>query len=172
MIDRNFHIVRANEKFREMFGEPEGRSCFEVCKRRTSRCRDCAAGLTFADGTEHVSNQVGVHRDGLPAHYVATSSPLSRSGKEVAHVIEMAVDVTEVIQLQGELQRTHDFYGNLIQNSPAAILALELSGDAKIINRAARALLEWKPKLPPTNAQLREMLPPPSMPLNRQPRRT
>lgn len=160
VIDRNFHIVRANEKFREMFGEPEGKSCFEVCKRRTSRCRDCAAALTFADGTEHVSNQVGVHRDGLPAHYVATSSPLSRSDKEVAHVIEMAVDVTEVYQLQAELQRTHDFYESMIQNSPAAILALELSGDAKIINRAARALLEWKSKLPPTNAQLREMLPP------------
>jgi PAS domain S-box-containing protein len=159
VIDRNFHIVRANEKFRETFGEPEGRFCFEVCKRRKSRCRDCGAALTFADGAEHVSNQVGVHRDGSPAYYVATSTPLGRGGESVAHVIEMAVDVTQVYRLQAELRRTHDFYESLIRNSPAAILALEPSGDTRIINPTARALLEWKSEQPPNDAQLREMLP-------------
>ena len=102
VIDRNLHIVRANEKFREIFGEPEGRFCFEVCKRRKSRCRDCGAALTFADGAEHVSSQVGVHRDGSPAYYVATSTPLGRGGDSVAHVIETAVDVTEVKKLEQE----------------------------------------------------------------------
>jgi PAS domain S-box-containing protein len=103
VVDRQFRLVRANEKFRASFGEPEGRHCYEVCKRRSSRCDDCPAALTFQDGGEHVSTQVGLHQDGSPAHYVVSSSPLSRGDKGVAHVIEMATDVSEVYRLQAEL---------------------------------------------------------------------
>ena len=78
VIDRNFRVIRANEKFRRDFGEIEDKHCYEVCKRRNEPCPNCPAALTFQDGAEHVSNQVGVHQDGSPAHYVVTAPPLSR----------------------------------------------------------------------------------------------
>lgn len=159
VIDRDFRLVRANEKFRQAFGDTEGKHCYEVCKRREEPCARCPAALTFQDGAEHVSNQAGVHQDGSPAHYVVTSSALGRGGNGVAHVIEMATDVTDVRRLQEELQRAEDLYESLVRNSATGILAVDKKGNARIMNRAAHALLNWPATQPPSAARLREMLP-------------
>jgi len=159
VIDRNYRLTQANDKFREIFGIPEGKFCYEVCKRRRSPCRSCTATLTFADGSEHAASEVGVHKDGSPAYYIVTSSPLLRGQEGVSHVIQMATDITEVSQLERELQKTQDYYEALIHNSPAGIIAVDSSGDPKVVNPAARALLEWTAGQPPTAARLRQMLP-------------
>lgn len=159
VIDRNFRVIRANEKFREAFGEPEGRHCYEVCKRRRKACRNCPAARTFEDGGEHVSNQVGVHRDGSPAFYIVTTSPLSRRENGVAHVIEMATDITQVRELEKELRKTHDFYESLVRNAATGILAVDTRGSVQVMNPAARALLHWAHKRPPSPKRLRQMLP-------------
>jgi len=159
VVDRHYRVVRANEKFRQAFGDPEGRFCYEICKRLSEPCPSCPAALSFADGGEHTSSQVGVHQDGSPAHYVVTSSPLGRGENGVEHVIEMATDLSEVHHLRNELKSLQHFYESLIHDSPAGILALDTAGQARIMNPAARSLLEWKAKRPPTDARLREMLP-------------
>jgi histidine kinase len=159
VIDRDFRIVRANEKFRQAFGETDGKYCYEACKRRESPCLSCPAALTFRDGGEHTSHQEGVHQDGTPAYYVVTSSPLTRGDNGVVHVIEMATDVTQIRQLEDELQSVQHFYESLIHNSPAGIIAVDTRGNAKIMNPAARDLLAWKKAEPPSAATLSRMLP-------------
>ncbi len=160
VIDRSFRIVRGNEKFRQAFGEAEGEFCYEAYKRRKKPCSHCPAALTFSDGAEHVSDQVGVHQDGTPAYYVVTTSALSRSGRSVAHVIEMASDITKVHELETELKRAQDFYESLVRNAASGILALDAAGEIRIMNPASRALLNWEPRRPPTAERLRTMLPP------------
>jgi len=103
IIDRNYRIARANEKFRETFGEVRGKFCYEVYKRRTTPCDNCPAALTFEDGLEHSSTQVGVTRTGAPSHYRVNTSPLSRGEEGVAHVIEIATDITEIKTLEREV---------------------------------------------------------------------
>jgi PAS domain S-box-containing protein len=159
VIDRNLRIVRANEKFRQAFGEAEGKYCYEAYKRRTKPCAHCPAALTFKDGAEHVSDQVGVHQDGSSAYYVVTTSALSRGGGGVAHVIEMASDITKVHELETELKKAHDFYESLVRNAPSGILAVDTAGKIRILNPAARALLNWEARKPPNPEQLRTMLP-------------
>ena len=159
VIDRNFRIVRANEKFRQAFGEAEGRYCYEAYKRRKKPCSHCPAARTFEDGAEHVSSQVGVHQDGTPAYYVVTTSALSRGGHGVAHVIEMASDITKVHELETELKKAHDFYESLVRNAASGILALDTAGEVRIMNPASRALLNWEPRRPPSCERLRTMLP-------------
>jgi PAS domain S-box-containing protein len=159
VIDRNLRIVRANEKFREAFGEAKGRYCYEAYKRRKKPCSHCPAALTFQDGAEHVSSQVGVHQDGTPAYYVVTTSALSRGGRGVAHVIEMASDVTQVHELERELKKAHDFYESLVRNAASGILAVDSAGKVRIINPAARALLNWESRRPPSPERLRNLLP-------------
>lgn len=159
VIDRQFRIIRANEKFRQAFGETEGIHCYEACKRRKKACANCPAALTFADGREHVSNQVGVQKDGSPAHYVVSTSPLSRGQEGVAHVIEMATDVTEVRTLEEDLKTAHHFYESLVRNAASGILAMDTLGNVRIMNPAARALLNWGSRQPPSAERIREMLP-------------
>lgn len=160
VIDRNFRVIRANEKFVRSFGETEDKHCYEVCKRRKAPCTHCPAALTFQDGAEHVSNQVNVQQDGSPAYYVVTTSPLGHGQSGVGHVIAMATDITEVRQLQEQLQRAEDLYESLVRNSATGILAVDRNGDASIMNRAAHTLLNWRASQPPSALRLREMLPP------------
>ncbi|HUB81783.1 MAG TPA: PAS domain-containing protein [Bryobacteraceae bacterium] len=160
VIDQEFRIVRANEKFVQSFGEIEGRHCYEACKRRKSPCRNCPAAQTFWDGAEHVSEHVGVHQDGSPAHYIVTSSPLGRTGRSVAHVIEMATDVTEVRHLKAELRKAEDLYESIVRNSVNGIVVVDKQDEVLIMNRVAHSLLNWRAKQPPSAARLKQMLPP------------
>jgi len=160
VLDRDFHIVRANEGFRRAFGEPDGDFCYSVTKRHKSICHGCPAALTFEDGEEHAADQVGVHKDGSPAYYVSTSTPLARGEHGVEQVLEMAVDITDTFVLQSQLRETHDFYQRLIRNAPAGILVVDKRGNAKMINSAARELLEWKARQLPGSESLKRMLPP------------
>ncbi len=125
VIDRDFRIVRANEKFRATFGEVRGKLCYETYKRRNNKCGHCPAALTFEDGREHTSQQVGVTKDGTPAYYVVTTSPLSRGEQGIEHVIEMATDVTPIRELEMRLQEAHYFYESLIQNAGTGIVAVD-----------------------------------------------
>lgn len=160
VIDRNYRITRANESFRRAFGEASGGFCYEVCKRKDRPCSRCPAALTFADGAEHVSTETGTHADGSPAYYVVTAAPLSRGEGGVAHVIEMATDLTQVRELEQKLERAQDFYESLVSNSASGILAVDAKGEPRIANAAARALLNWSAEgLPPAD-WLRRALPP------------
>jgi PAS domain S-box-containing protein len=102
VIDRNYRIVRANEKFRRTFGDPAGGFCYNAYKMRSEPCPDCPAALTFQDGVERVTTQTGVARDGKETHYVVTTAPLSRGAGEVAHVIEISADITPIKVLEKE----------------------------------------------------------------------
>jgi signal transduction histidine kinase len=103
VIDRDYRIVRANESFRQNFGDVLNRHCFEVYKRRTSRCPNCPAARTFRDGKVHRSNQVGTSKRGQDIHYAVTASSLARPEQKVAHVIEISTDVTALRKLEHDV---------------------------------------------------------------------
>jgi len=102
VIDRNFKIIRANENFRNNFGDVIGRQCYEVYKKRKTKCPNCPAARTFRDGKVHHSDQVGIKKSGEKANYVLTTSPLGRDADEIAHVIEISTDVTASKKLEKE----------------------------------------------------------------------
>jgi len=103
VIDRNYTIIRANENFRKNFGDVVGRKCFEVYKKRKTKCPNCPAARTFRDGQVHRSQQTGIKKGGEKAHYVLTTSPLGRQTDQIAHVIEMSTDITDVKKLEKEV---------------------------------------------------------------------
>jgi signal transduction histidine kinase len=57
--------------------------------------------LTFSDGEPHTCGQIGVSKTGEETHYMVTTAPLT-GGELVNHVIEMALDVTQLHQLEQE----------------------------------------------------------------------
>ncbi|MBU2652488.1 MAG: PAS domain-containing protein, partial [Bacteroidetes bacterium] len=103
VIDEDFRIIRANEAFRERFGDALGEHCYEVYKRQKRKCPHCPAAKTFKDGEAHRSNQIGINLKGERTHYHVTTSPLTRGGEKVAHVIEISTDITDLRKLEGEM---------------------------------------------------------------------
>jgi len=101
VLNKDFRIVRANERTRKTFGAKTGQYCWEVFKHKSTKCEDCPAERTFLDGETHTSDQVGVNMQGEPTYYVVTTSPLLGTDA-TTHVIEMAVDVTRLHVLEAE----------------------------------------------------------------------
>jgi len=101
LLNRDLRVVRANELVRKTFGATSGQHCYEVFKRRGEKCEECPAELTFKDGRTHTCEQVGVDKNGEETKYVVTVASFSRS-EPITHVIEMAVDVTRLHQLEKE----------------------------------------------------------------------
>lgn len=159
VIDKNWRIIRANEAIRSTFGDVQGRLCYEAFKRRRKPCIKCPARETFIDAKEHAAPMVGVDREGAPAHYMVSTSPLSRGPEGVAHVIEIATDVTTINQLKEELRQAHDLYVELIRNANDGIIALDATGKVKLMNPAAAKILGFPGIKNPGLEKLREALP-------------
>jgi PAS domain S-box-containing protein len=103
VIDSDMKIVRNNELFRKIFGESIGRKCYDIYQHRREPCEDCPALLTFGDGQTHVASKTGIDKAGQTVNYQVTTAPLSREGREPSHIIEMALDLTELKQLEKEV---------------------------------------------------------------------
>jgi len=103
VIDSDYRIVRANEKFRESFGDVLGQYCYKVYKRRNKKCPNCPAAKTFKDGKNHESEQSGIGKKGQSINYIVSTSPLKRGGGDIAHVIEISTDVTKLKVLEKDI---------------------------------------------------------------------
>jgi len=159
IIDKDFKIIRANEKFRQTFGDMAGKHCFEVYKKKKKQCKHCPAAMTFKDGKDHMATQTGVSKDGDETHYVINTTPLSRTGDGVSHIIEIATDITEVTKLEEQLKQSHDFQSTLIRNSADAIIGINRDGKTQIFNPAARELFDWHSRKKPGVNTIKDMLP-------------
>ncbi len=100
VIDRDYRITRANESFRENFGDFDNRYCYQAYKKKNKKCTRCPAALTFRDGKTHRSEQIGVSRTGERTHYIVTTTPLSRGESRIEHVIEICTDITDLKKIE------------------------------------------------------------------------
>lgn len=140
VLNRDLRIVRANERLREIFGKTTGEHCFEVMKKRGSKCESCPALQTFEDGQMHTSEHVGISKSGKHTHYIVTTSPLSKKGSEVSHVIEVALDISETRRLESELEKQNAFREVLIRNSVDAIVGVDTQSKVFLFNPAAEKM--------------------------------
>ena len=103
VIDRDYRIVLANRTFEELFGQWQGRHCWEVYKGRERKCTDCPTEAAFATGRVQTRNEVGRDRFGEEAHYLVQAAPIhSRSEGGIPYCIEMSTDVTQMHRLEQE----------------------------------------------------------------------
>ncbi len=102
VIDRAFHIVKANRRFSDEYGPFTHRRCYEVYKSRQDPCENCAAVKTFADGRIRSREEQGSVREGHLKHYLVHMVPLNRPDGDIPYVIEMSTDITPVKRLEQE----------------------------------------------------------------------
>ncbi len=143
VINRDHRVVKANEAFRRVFGEPTGESCYRLYKRRSTPCPDCPVDRTFADGASHSSHQTGVSRSGHPVPYLVSTAPLLRGDHEVTHVIEMALDMTEHQDLEEQLTRANVMRQAVVESSLDAIVVFDTEQKVVLMNEAAEDLWSY-----------------------------
>jgi PAS domain S-box-containing protein len=119
--DRDFRIVDANRRFREDFGEIEGRFCYQVYKRRSEKCEVCPVELAFRDGQTHRNEERATCLDGKEVSVLVEATPIRDSSGRITSVIEMSTDVTEIKSLQRQLRRSQRRYHVLFDEVPCYI---------------------------------------------------
>lgn len=103
VIDRDHRILEANAMYREEFGATNRSFCYELCKKRTSKCPNCPVEMTFADGLIHSNEEVLVTRDRRRLNAVVHTMPIIDDTGDISAVMEVFTDVTEVKALQRQL---------------------------------------------------------------------
>jgi PAS domain S-box-containing protein len=101
--DRDFKLLETNRLFREHFGEPQGRFCYEVYKHRDEQCYPCPVAETFEDGQVRRSEEVVTTKQGVKINVVCYTAPVRDSAGNITAVMEMSTDITQIRQLQSQL---------------------------------------------------------------------
>ncbi len=101
--DRSLRIVQANRRFREDFDFASGIYCYQVYQQMDHACSDCPVERTFQDGQPHQCEKDVDGPDGTKRRMLIWTAPLRDSAGQIAQVMEMSTDVTQVRKLQDQL---------------------------------------------------------------------
>jgi histidine kinase len=137
VVDQDFRIVRANEAFKNEFGDQTGKRCYRAFKGRDSKCDNCLVERTFGDKLPHRSEEVwqrGEHGD--KTFVILNTSPIFNERGEVSEVLEMAVDVTRLEKLQRQLKKKEEQFETLFENVPCYLTVVDRSFRVTFANKA------------------------------------
>jgi len=121
ILDRDLRIVDANRRFREDFGDFEGRQCFQINQHRSERCEHCPAERTFRDGLHHEMEEKFTNNMGHEIFLLINTTPITDESGEITHVMKMATDISELKLLQDQLRNSRERYRKLFEEVPCYI---------------------------------------------------
>lgn len=119
--DRDFRIIDANQRFRQHFGDFEGRYCYQVYKQRSERCEVCPLARTFRDGERHESEEEVRTLSGETLSVLVRSKPIRNGNGEIIAAMEMSTDITHIKNLQKLLRASQKRYHTLFDEVPCYI---------------------------------------------------
>jgi len=108
VIDPTYKVVENNRNFIELFGDGQGKYCYEAYKGRSTKCDFCAAEKTFIDGQMRVNDEAGIDKNGQNSYYIVHVFPIFGEDKSIEYVIELSMDVTDTKHLQKEYKMLFD----------------------------------------------------------------
>jgi len=111
------HSIRfANRSFRERFGQPQGRACYQVITGRDKPCKLCRPFSVFETGRPIEWEWVR----GDERTYQIYDYPFSDTDGSPL-VLELGIDVTERKHAEEELRRSENKYKTLLDHLPQKI---------------------------------------------------
>jgi PAS domain S-box-containing protein len=145
LLTRDYKVAFSNRKFREKFGEPEGRHCYEFVACENQPCESCESFLPLETGEPH--HWIAKFSDGTVCE--AFDFPFTDvDGSRM--ILEADVDITERVNLEKQLRdaerlavigTTAGMVGHDIRNPLQAIV-----GDLYLANSDLAAVPECEAK--------------------------
>jgi histidine kinase len=108
VIARDFTIIEANKQAQKTYPDWRNKKCYELYKNRKRKCPNCAAVDTFKDGKTRVENSENVDSHGNIHHYMVHISAYRDQRGKIPYIIEMAVDITDRVNLEREYRLLFD----------------------------------------------------------------
>jgi len=134
--DRDLRILFANRQFQSDFGDAIGKLCHTVFKGSQRACPGCPVQSTFRDKRAHVKEETVQLANGRICQILIQTSPLLDNNGEVAAVIEMSTNITEIKKSQKELKTLGQSIALLSHGIKNILEGLE--GGAYVVNEGFR----------------------------------
>ena len=144
IIDRDYRIIRNNQRAGNLFSGLRGQFCYTALKGRKTRCPECTARKTFKDGSRHTGRHIWHLPDGRSLHMHVITVLIEGNSWEQDMVMELGVDISNTIRLQEKLKAAHNYLDSLINTSMDGIVGISKRGKIEIFNNAARRLFSIK----------------------------
>ncbi len=141
IISKDYRIVRANKRAKDMFGNVEGQYCYAALKSKESKCLECTANRSFEDGKIHSGHSTVINKLGKKVQLHVTAVPYDAENGNFDYILEMAVDITQVLELKDELKMSNKLMETMISASLDGIIITDQKGSASFVNKAASNLL-------------------------------
>jgi PAS domain S-box-containing protein len=137
-------ISYANRGFREKFGEPGERTCYEMRYGRTEPCEKCETFVPLETGAPH-HREISFPDDTLMEAYDFPFTDLDGSSL----ILEMGLDITERRRAETELKRYRQRLEELVAERTGQMEAAkaQLEGEVRQLEKAKQELSESRAKL-------------------------
>jgi len=134
---RDYSIRFANRIFRERFGAPEGKKCYEVLVKRKEPCEECPTFRAF----ETKSPQFNVVTPNNGRVYEVYDYPLTDDNGSPL-LLELSIDITERRQAEEAIRTSEMKLRTLFEEALNPIMVVDESGRYIDANSAALKFLE------------------------------
>lgn len=131
--DINLQILWNNALHQSDFGDAQGRTCRELYRIDSSKCEICPVKSTFADGMVHNKEMTLITNKGKRINVIIYSSPLRDEDGKIEGVIETAVNISSVKEMQKQLIMLGQTVAGMAHSIKNIMMGLD--GGIYIVNR-------------------------------------
>ncbi len=141
---KTYEILYANKYLQSIFGDIEGKICWQVLQsNQSNQCNFCTNDkLLDTNG-----NPAGIYswefQNTVNKRWYSISDKAIKWGDGRIVRLEIATDITERKRTEESLSETNQTLQALIQASPLAIIALDPQGNVILWNHAAERIFGW-----------------------------
>ncbi len=133
--DKDYSVRFANRKFRERFGEPNGKPCYTLLRGRADPCPDCPTMQVFDTGElldwEWHAPDGHIYQIYDYPFADADGSPL---------VMEMGIDITESKKAEEALAQNEAMLRLILDNLPVGVYVTDKNGTIILGNLAGQSI--------------------------------
>ncbi len=131
--DKDLRIVWSNEFHRRDFGDSQGHTCRDFYNIDSSKCESCPVESTFLDGSVHSKEMTLITNKGRRVNVIIYSSPLRDENGLIEGVLETAVNISSVKEMQKQLIMLGQTVAGMAHSIKNIMMGLD--GGIYIVNR-------------------------------------
>jgi len=135
MVDRDYHIVWANEFIKSLFGLVEGQLSYQALHDYQSRSMspDSSIKKVFEENASEASHEIQItDAKGKKFWLKITAAPIKNAEGEVIAAVELAVDITDIKQAEEQIR----LLSSVVEQEVDGIAVSDNQGNTLFLNKS------------------------------------
>ncbi|MGD9948053.1 MAG: ATP-binding protein [Desulfobulbus sp.] len=133
IVDRKYKVIYQNDIATILFGENDGRYCYDVYQGKKKVCHDCALTLSWEDGKIHkIEKNMQFSKE--KGFVEIAASAVKNCKNEMVSGIMIFRDITKRVQTEHELRKINMLLQSILDSTTDAILTVDNNGKIVVYN--------------------------------------